>query len=175
VTVARARWTAPVLYLTLALVLAFVASALAGLWDDAPRETGLRALGPGDEPAGSLRIEVLNGAGTPGLARDAMHHLRDRGFDVVFYGNASRFDHGRSVVLDRTGETDQARTVARVLGIDSVATAVDSSLLLEVTVVLGDDWPPVVVPERGWRDRLREAIQGDSAAATPDSAEGGGG
>ncbi len=131
-----------VLYLTLGLVAAFTASAIAGLWDGEPAETGLRAIGQGADGE-RVRVEVLNGAGRGGLARDATHRLREAGFDVVFFGNADRFDHARSVVLDRVGRPEEARAAAAALGIDSVTTAVDSSLMLEATVILGEDWPGI--------------------------------
>lgn len=157
------------LFLVVGLVGAFAVSAVAGLWDEEPAETGLRAFGRGVDTPADVRVEVLNGAGVGGLARDATHHLRDGGFDVVFFGNASRFDHARSVVLDRRGDTERARAVAAALGIDSVATAIDSALMLEVTVVLGKDWPPPPVVEPSWRDRLRELMDGDTLPLPGDS------
>lgn len=157
------------LFLALGLVGAFVVSALAGRGDPEPTDPGLRTLEWGIEDPASVRVEVLNGAGVGGLARDATHHLRADGFDVVFFGNAGHFDHARSVAIDRTGTPDRARAVAAALGIDSVTTAIDSSLMLEVTVVLGRDWPPEPTPESDWTDRIRELIPredpADSAAA----------
>lgn len=161
------------LFVTLGLVGAFLVSAIAGIRtgdttgsDTMPSHTargvagadrnvtgadaGTGPLGEGDArtlPAGTLvRIEVLNGAGAPGLARLATSRLRGEGFDVVFFGNAARFDHARSVVLDRTGDPARARAVAAALGIDSVATVPEPGLLLDVSVVLGADWPPPPPP-----------------------------
>lgn len=153
------------LFLALGLVGAFIVSAVAGLHDDEPAATGLRAFGRGIADPSSVRVEVLNGAGAAGLARDATHQLRGAGFDVVFFGNAGRFDHARSVVLDRTGQIDRAEAVAAALGIDSVASDPDSVLMLEVTVVLGGDWPPAPRPEPGWGERLREMVERDAAPA----------
>ncbi|MFO7894992.1 MAG: LytR C-terminal domain-containing protein [Longimicrobiales bacterium] len=161
------RLVSAALFIGLGLVGAFVVSAVAGLWDDEPAGTGLRALGASADGPRQARIEVLNGAGTAGLARDATYRLRGDGFDVVFFGNADHFRHERSVVVDRVGRPDRARAVAAVLGIDSVATAVDSSRMLEVTVVLGGDWPPASAPDRSWLDQLRALVgqtDGDDAA-----------
>lgn len=167
------RAVSAILFVVLGLVAAFAVSAIAGLWDDEPAETGLRALGRGAEDRASVRVEVLNGAGKGGLARMATHRLRADGFDVVFFGNADRFDHAHSTVIDRTGEPDRARAVAASLGIDSVLTARDSSLMLEVTVVLGADWPPPPPTEEGWSQRLRELIRRDSTRETFLEASGG--
>ncbi len=38
-------------------------------------------------------------------------------------------------------------------------------------MVLGEDWPPRFEAEKGWRDRLREAVAGDSASADSTGAD----
>lgn len=152
----RGRGVSMALFLTFGMVAAFAVSLFARLvgGDDALPTPSARAIG---NPA-EVRVEVLNGAGTSGLARDATHRLRELGFDVVYFGNATNFDRGRSVVLDRTGSVERARAVAASLEIDSVATAPDSTLLLDVTVVLGDDWPATPPVRQGLVDRLRGAL-----------------
>jgi len=92
-----------------------------------------------------VRVEVLNGGGRSGMARAATSELRDAGFDVVDMGNAAAFDRDSSVVLDRLGRPDLARGVAEALGIHSVETQIDSSRLLEVSVLLGTEWEPMEV------------------------------
>jgi hypothetical protein len=128
------------------------------------RGGGAAAAGPapdqgGPEPAADpVRVEVLNGSGRAGLARDATQRLRAAGFDVVYFGNAARFDHPVSHVVDRAGDTLSARTVAHALGIDSVTSQPDPRLLLEVTVVLGRDWPPPEPQATGPRARLQRLM-----------------
>lgn len=160
------------LFLVLGLVAAFAASAIAGLWDEEPADTGLRALGLAPEDHARVRVEVLNGAGRGGLARHATHRLRGDGFDVVFFGNAGRFDHARSTVIDRTGEPEWARAVALTLAIDSIITVIDSSLMLEVTVVLGADWPPPPRLDEGWSHRIRDLISRDTTRDTTGATTG---
>jgi hypothetical protein len=87
-----------------------------------------------------VRVEILNAGGVRGVAALARDQLRDAGFDVVFYGNAPRFSDEPSVVLVRLGALEDAEAVARLLGITEVREALDPSLLLEVTVLLGSDW-----------------------------------
>ena len=89
-----------------------------------------------------VRVEVLNGGGHPGAAREATDQLRDLGFDVVFFGNAGSFDQDSSVVLDRMGRVEAARDVADALGIRNVRSEPDSNLYLDVSVVLGMEWMP---------------------------------
>src|SRR5690554_6549973 len=107
-----------------------------------------------------VRVEVLNAAGRTGLAREATRRLRSRGFDVVYFGNADEFGRDLSIVLDRVGDERAARRVAGALGIRNVASEPDSSLLLDVSVILGMDWPPAErAPAQGLGARIRSWLQ----------------
>ena len=118
---------------------------------------------------GRVRVEVLNGGGVKGMAREATERLRAQGFDVVFYGNAGSFDQDSSVVTDRVGDLGPARLVADALGIGDVRSLPDANLYLDVTVLLGVDWAPTQSAEdpgvasdpawwdpRGWGRRARQ-------------------
>lgn len=96
----------------------------------------------GTEAQERIRVEILNGGGHAGAAREATDQLRDLGFDVVFFGNAGSFDLDSSVVLDRTGHVEAARDVADALGIRNLRSEPDSNLYLDVSVVLGREWMP---------------------------------
>lgn len=98
-------------------------------------------------PEGRVRVEVLNGGGMAGAARRATDLSRDAGFDVVYFGNASSFDHAESEVVDRVGRPELARAVAEVLGIRNVLSDPDPDLYVDVSVVLGRDWEPSAEPE----------------------------
>ncbi len=109
---------------------------------------------------GRVRVEVRNAGGRSGMARKATEHLRDLGFDVVFVGNADWFDQDSTVVVDRVGRLDKARAVAQVLDATAVASEPDSSLYLDVTVLLGSEWDAAPEPapqtvEGGWWDLRR--------------------
>lgn len=105
--------------------------------------------------AGRVRVEVLNGGGYAGAAREATETLRDLGFDVVYFGNAGTFDRDSSVVLDRMNALDRARDVADALGIRNLRSEPDSNLYLDVTVVLGRDWQPAPPVEAAQEPLLR--------------------
>ncbi len=102
--------------------------------EDAPPASSVPA------PAGRVRVEVLNASGRPGLAREGTRILRDRGFDVVSFGNAEGFSPDTSLVLDRAGRIETARQVADAVGIRRVQARPDANLYLDATVVLGRDW-----------------------------------
>ncbi|HZD04461.1 MAG TPA: LytR C-terminal domain-containing protein [Longimicrobiales bacterium] len=127
---------------------AFLGSAVQQ-WLQAPGGSPRRRSPPVPEAGGErVRVEVRNGGGRSGMAHEATELLRDRGFDVVFYGNARAFDRQTSMVLDRVGRPEMARSVADALHIPVVRTEPDSNLYLDVSVVLGQDWePPATQPE----------------------------
>ncbi|MEO8910884.1 MAG: LytR C-terminal domain-containing protein [Gemmatimonadaceae bacterium] len=91
-----------------------------------------------------IKVEVLNGTRTKGLARRATLFLRDLGFDVVGSGtNAAQ--RTQTVVYDRSGHPDWAARVGRAMG-SPVIEQPDSSRYLDVTVILGVDWRTPVLP-----------------------------
>lgn len=92
-----------------------------------------------------MRVQVLNATPVRGLARRAVMHLRDRGFDVLEMGTAAE-QLDSTVVLDRSGHPDWARRVAEALGGARVESRPDSSRYLDVTVLLGRSWRPPAEP-----------------------------
>jgi hypothetical protein len=93
-----------------------------------------------------VRVEVLNGGGLSNMARAATDQLRERGYDVVYFGNWADCCQDSSVVLDRVGNVAWARSVAEALGIREVRSEPDSNLYLDVSVVVGRSWQPVGAP-----------------------------
>jgi hypothetical protein len=135
------------IFATLVLVAVLIGSLVAGVMSRRSRaalpaaaDSPAVATAADATPAGRVRVQVLNASGRPGLAREATRVLRDRGFDVLEFGNGKGFPPDSSVVLDRAGNVKIARQVADAVGIRSVAARPDSSLYLDATVVLGRDW-----------------------------------
>ncbi len=141
-----------VVVVTVVLVVgAFLGSTLSQWWT-APL--------PGESPAipflpafdgERIRVEVLNGGGRNGMAAAATDTLRDRGFDVVFFDTFRDdeglvYDRDSTVVISRSGDVAWAEAVAAALGAGSVRTEPAEDLYLDVTVVLGADWEPALVP-----------------------------
>ncbi len=113
-------------------------------------------------PTARLRVEVLNAGGRDGMARHAREVLLSRGFDVVYYGNATEFDRDSSEVVVRSGEAGFGDQVGDVLGISARTVDHDPGLYLDVTVYLGADWDPsdVQAPEPGEDGDLRAVTPG---------------
>ena len=91
-----------------------------------------------------IKVEVLNGTRTRGLARRATRFLRDRGFDVVASGTAAE-QRDSTLVLDRSAHPEWAYLVGRAMKA-KVASQPDTSRYLDVTVILGADWRPPPEP-----------------------------
>ncbi len=101
---------------------------------------------------GRVRVEVLNAGGRDGMARLATDHLRDRGFDVVYFGNAEDFGQDSTIVLDRAARPQAAYAVGNALGTDWVESQPDANLYLDVTVLLGSGWLPDAPVDEGERE-----------------------
>jgi hypothetical protein len=134
--------------LTTAAVLVLLGSLILGLRGE-PEVSGDGFEGPGAArrlEESPVKVEVLNGAGITGLAREVTQQLRDDGFDVVYYGNAGSLARDSTTVLDRAGNPEAAHAVGEALGVDRVEVALDTTLYLEATVILGRDWPSIAEP-----------------------------
>ena len=113
--------------------------ALLPQWEPAART-------PEPEPApameGSFRVAVLNGCGDLRVAARMTRKARALGLDVIHEGNASSFGFLESLVIDRTGNLERARGVARALGIPHTIQQISDERyrLEEVTVIVGRDY-----------------------------------
>lgn len=119
-----------------------------------------------DSPSIRIRVEVLNGIGTPGVAKEVGERLRQMGFDVVYTGNASHFEVKQSHLIDRSGRPGAARAVADSARIDSLVVGHSPELHLDATVVIGADWEaPFTRPrtesdsDAGFLERLRRRLR----------------
>jgi hypothetical protein len=90
----------------------------------------------------TLQIDVQNGSGIQGIAGKVTEYLRAGGFDVVEMGNFATSDIKTSMVIDRTGNTKNAKRVAQSLGIQEkyVIQQVNKNYFLDATVVIGKDY-----------------------------------
>ena len=98
---------------------------------------------PGDRGA-AITVEVLNANGRAGDARVGTRLLRREGIDVVYFGNApaveGTIDSTRIIV--RRGSARVGEKVRAALGLGRVEIDLDSSKLLDVSVLLGTDFAP---------------------------------
>ncbi|MGH7670523.1 MAG: LytR C-terminal domain-containing protein [Gemmatimonadaceae bacterium] len=135
-----------------ALVGVVIVLALGGCgwywWARAHQRMGVAVAAPPDLTAPArqrIRVEVLNATRIRGLARQGTFLLRDRGFDVVSIGTSSQ-QTDSTQVLDRTNHPEWAQRVAQALGGARVESRPDSTLYVDVTVLLGRRWRPPPEP-----------------------------
>lgn len=124
-----------------ALAIVAIAGGAAYLWIH--REPVGRFPVPGEK--NRITVEVLNGTGIDGLARETTRRLRRAGIDVVYFGDAEaggRVDSTR--ILVRRGDSAAALRVRASLGRGSIVVEPDAGLLLDLTVLLGADLAPPV-------------------------------
>lgn len=94
-----------------------------------------------------MTVEVLNGTGTPGLARLGTRVLREQGLDVVFFGNGSGDSMVAAVtrvLIRRPGGRKGAELVRSALGVGTIVESVDTLRRVDVSVILGRDFHPVL-------------------------------
>lgn len=98
---------------------------------------------PIPSPERRITVEVLNGTRRAGVARAATRMLRRRGLDVVFYGNAEVATDSTRVIV-RRGDPGNGRQVRQALGAGRVVVEPDTLRRVDVSVVLGLDFRPLV-------------------------------
>jgi hypothetical protein len=97
----------------------------------------------GGKAGASIQLDVLNGSGLTGAGTSVTSFLRARGFDVVEIRNYKSSDVQESLVIDRTGEVENAERVAYALGIRkaNIVHQINEEYFVDVSVVIGRDYP----------------------------------
>lgn len=106
----------------------------------APAIEGVPSSMSADAPADRVSVEVLNGAGEAGAAAIVTEALREAGYDVKTFGNATGFGYEETLVIDRSQRPGAARSVADALGVREVVSEPQPDLYLDATIILGADW-----------------------------------
>ena len=86
-------------------------------------------------------VEVWNASSRKGLALEVVRKLGAAGFDVVKWGNYDS-RQSRTMVRDHRGDKRQALAIAAALSSPRVEvfTRVESNPLVDVEVILGEDY-----------------------------------
>lgn len=94
----------------------------------------------------AIQVEVLNGCGISGVAQKITNYLRRKKFDVVQMGNYISFDVENTIVIDRTGNIQNAYDVAETLGVDkqNVIQQINKNYFLDVSVIIGKDYNKLI-------------------------------
>lgn len=92
--------------------------------------------------ADQITVKVWNACGVKGLALRVTKYLRSEGFDVVDWGNYA-VNQVPTRVIDRTGQIDKAREVARALSIETFHSEPNKKALADIEVILGKNYKGV--------------------------------
>jgi LytR cell envelope-related transcriptional attenuator len=86
-----------------------------------------------------VTVEVLNATKRAGVARAATRKLRQRGLDVVFFGNAEATVDSTRIILRRADQA-RGRRVREALGVGVIVLEPDTLRRVDVTVLVGMDY-----------------------------------
>lgn len=120
------------LFLVVGLVLALCAASVA---------VGVKSryMRTEDEKFPHLRLEVLNGTGKKGLARDVALALIKKDIDVFHVGNADRFDYESTVLIARK-KTPGLETLYAQLGCGEFIEQLQTGAMVDGTLIIGADF-----------------------------------
>jgi len=104
-----------------------------------------------------IRVQVLNGTGTPGAAKKAATLLTNAGFVVVGTGNAKTSPVTTSLTYP-SGQSEAARTLAYATSVAAPTTAGTGRTLV---LTIGSDWAgklaAVVIPDPSTTSSVKTA------------------
>lgn len=98
-------------------------------------------LSSGDYKIGELsRTEVLNSTETNGLAKSVKSIMNENGIKVLTVGNGWNARESKSVIIDRSGNTEYSYRISKLLNIKNVHHLINKEFGLDTTVLLGEDF-----------------------------------
>jgi len=94
------------------------------------------------KPSEVIQVEVLNASDVAGVADRFTEYLRNNKFDVVGTGNYPGQKLEQTLVIDRKGNIENAKMIAKQLGIKelNVIQQLNDDYLLDVSVIVGKDY-----------------------------------
>ena len=87
----------------------------------------------------SMKIKVLNGTSSPGLARKMRNILNRDGLNVVEFGTSPYLRNEKSVIICRKGEFASLKKVSEISGITNIHYVIDSTQMNNILIVIGED------------------------------------
>lgn len=100
------------------------------------------------EPQERIQVQLLNGAGTSGLADAARERLQSLpNVDVVEVGNADRFTYETTRIIDRSGNPQSAKRLQEILERGEIEQESSDRLMVDATVILGKDAEDLIEDE----------------------------
>ena len=100
---------------------------------------------PADAVGAGTGVQILNGNGVPRIGQRIAERLSGGGYRIILTGNADRFTYETTRVVVNEATEEQltvARDIVERLGTGEIERAATPSSVVDVTIVVGRDFPP---------------------------------
>ncbi|MCK4339503.1 MAG: LytR C-terminal domain-containing protein [Candidatus Cloacimonetes bacterium] len=87
-----------------------------------------------------IAIQVLNGCGKSGLAREVRNILIDKGLNVLSFGNADKFAYMKTVLIIRKMNPEKLETIKKFLPIQHIYRQIKTDSLYDFVIIVGKDY-----------------------------------
>ncbi|QMU99527.1 LytR family transcriptional regulator [Borrelia sp. A-FGy1] len=105
-----------------------------------------------------IKVIILNGTKTTGLARNATNIFKSLGFKIVKFGNADRDNYSNTLVINNSDNLEMAMKVGEVIRVRNIKPISEfhadilgidgSDIIPDVIIILGDDFDGRYVKHR---------------------------
>jgi polyisoprenyl-teichoic acid--peptidoglycan teichoic acid transferase len=105
----------------------------------------LAASRPTEATGAGRSLQVLNGNGVPGIGQQVAERLQPGGYRILLTGNADRFTHQTTRIVIYEDSAEQlavARDIQERLGTGEIERSGTPQSVVDVTIVVGADFPP---------------------------------
>jgi polyisoprenyl-teichoic acid--peptidoglycan teichoic acid transferase len=132
-------------------------------------EASAAATAPKIAPA-DVKVRVLNGTGTPGVAGDTSAALGQAGFSPSGSGDADKFGYAKTEIRYNPAAQAKAALLARYLGGVGKLVADPTVRGPDVVLVVGSDWKGVTPPPAAGQSNSGQSNSGQAASGQPAAA-----
>jgi len=87
-----------------------------------------------------MKIKVLNGTGTPGLARKMRNSLIRDGLTVTEFGTSKYQNIAASIIVNRRASQESLGKLSEITGISNIYHVIDSTQMNNVLIIIGEDY-----------------------------------
>ena len=101
------------------------------------------AIGAREGGQREVRVQILNGNGSPGIGQDVAQRLGGERFRVILSGNARRLNYRETLVITYDSSSrgiDLAERTRDLIGVGEVQVAAQSQGIVDLTIVVGRDF-----------------------------------
>ena len=90
-----------------------------------------------------IQVEIQNGCGLKGIAKLYANFLRNKGYDVISFKNASHFNYNKTKLIIH--KKDTSNFISEIVGIlqinpNLVSYNYNDNFIYEMTIIIGNDY-----------------------------------